>query len=108
MTTQTPAERALDAVRLLHRPDVHRECGARTTATVEHSNGGASERRLLCTLPPEHDGQDHKDQVCCYRFHTFSDAYVEEYAPRNLTACYHDRQVWPCATVRAMRAAEEG
>ena len=48
-------------------------CGARAVRPVEHYHGDTTAANLVCTEKPGHDGL-HKDAICCWRFHAFSDA----------------------------------
>lgn len=107
MSTETVDQRVAAAVRALHQPDRRRECGARATMTVQHSRGATSERRLYCTEDAAHDG-DHRDALCCWRFHKFPDAVVDAYEPRDLRRCITCNDSWPCTTARAIQTAEEG
>lgn len=93
------------AVKALHLRDTgERECGARHVATVKHSNGSVSARRLLCTEKVDSHGPHHRDALCCYTFHQFDQ--VEAYEPRNMDRCAHDGQTWPCQTIRAIESAQ--
>lgn len=95
-----------DAIRALHSSDGHRDCGARATQVNLHQfSGNTKETRLRCTLDPNHEGL-HKDQVCCYSFHEFSDEIVDAYEPRDLRKCTECGTPWPCKTIKALQEAE--
>lgn len=61
-------------LRPLHLDNPLMRCGARARREVHHYNSKVQyEHDLVCTEPPGHDG-DHKDAICCWKFHTFPDA----------------------------------
>lgn len=56
----------------LHHKVEKLRCGARTVLEVEHYSGYSSETSLVCTRDVGHEGP-HKDEICCWRFHAFTD-----------------------------------
>lgn len=68
-------DQLLARLRELHHDAPKMRCGARKTETVEHQfSGRISTALLVCTLDVGHDGDEHKDAICCWRFHTFTGA----------------------------------
>lgn len=99
-----------DAIRALHRSDGSIQCGARATLAVEHSSGATSRHlddRLRCTQPNGHPLGEHKDGICCWRVHPFSDEHVDAYEPRDFRKCVECGRRWPCATLQAVQEAEK-
>lgn len=93
----------LDAVLALHTPTGNVTCGARTDGVVPHRHsGGRTEKRVMtCSNPVGHEGP-HKDAVCCWAFHSFSDGVPG--VGRDLRSCATCRTAYPCPTVRAITA----
>lgn len=62
----------LARLRQLHHNAPKMRCGARVVKEVTHYSGQTYENQLVCTLAPGHDDL-HKDEICCWRFHTFTE-----------------------------------
>jgi len=91
------------ALRTIHQPTGTIQCGARATLSVKHSLGsGTHEARLFCTEPNGHLPSEHRDGICCWTVHTFSDEVVESREPRDLRRCGECGGQWPCATLRVL------
>lgn len=93
------------ALREFHRPTGPIQCGARATVNTVHSGGGPGRSaRLFCTEPNGHDGDLHRDGICCWSVHEFPDVLVEAREPRDLRRCADCGDAWPCKTIRALLA----
>ena len=87
----------------LHKPTGIVTCGARTDGAVphRHSNGHTAERVMTCSNPEGHEGP-HKDAVCCWSFHSFSDGVPG--VGLDLRSCADCGRTWPCRTYTALAA----
>lgn len=73
MTTLTLSTQAIIQLREQHHLVEKFRCGARKTELVTHYHENTTETNLVCTQDVGHEGS-HKDAICCWRFHKFTDA----------------------------------
>ena len=94
---------AVRDVLALHEPTGIVTCGARTDGAVlhRHSNEHTEERVMTCSNPEGHEGP-HRDAVCCWSFHSFSDGVPG--VGRDLRSCADCGRSWPCRTYTALAA----
>lgn len=91
------------ALRTIHQPAGNIQCGARATLTVQHSDSRTREKSLYCTKPNGHPADEgHRDGICCWRSHPFSDEVVETREPRDLRRCRKCSDRWPCETIQVL------
>lgn len=102
---------ALDRVLDLHRLVTDTRCGAISMPLIHHhgtetDSRPGPKRSLTCTKVPGHEGV-HRDCICCYRFQTFEDWQVVGRKPRTFDVCSQCRDLWPCATIKAIQEVDQ-